>query len=440
MPILTGQPSHRPPAGHRVPRHARLSTWPNRKAWAAGVLAAATACTSLVSAGAASAQPAVRLASAAPAVPTSLAGVCPNPVEIQTDWTPEAEQGAYYQLAATNGTINKTNETYTAPLIDPFNGKPTGVNVEVLAGGPVTGFVEIPALLTEKPSILMAADDLDSAMFDSPTVHVVGIVAPIDNSLHILMWNPGRFHFNSIQAIGKSNVTVLYGKGTGYVEWLGGAGYLKQSQLDGSYQENPSRFVASGGGVVEQGFATEEPYTYTHQLPTWDYSMAYELTSNLGYNPYSEMGEATPANIKKYAACFKRLVPMVQQAQVNYVENPGPVSKLIVRLNKAYGFRGGPYNLAIANYTVHTLLADRLVENGPSGFGSLDMARVATLLKQVGSVMARQHEKLPAGATASTFATNEFIDPAVKMAPYKGPFNNVAGVIVVQGIKGTWHA
>lgn len=377
-----------------------------------------------------------QVAPRAQAVPTSLKGVCPSVVKIATDWTPEAEQGAYYELAASGGTIDTSAKTYTAPLIDPMNNKRTGVSVQLIAGGPALGFLQTPEVLHEQSSILMGADDVDTAIADAGTVPVVGIVAPFTNSLHILLWNPAKYPFKSFSDIKKSNVTVLYFKGTEFVEYMAGAGILRESQLDGSYTGSPARFVATGGGVVEQGFATAEPYMYTHETPSWNKTIAYELTSNTGYNPYSEMGETTPQNLAKYGACFKRLVPMIQQAQINFVLHPNRIIKLLVQLNKAYGEIGGNYDAAVARYAVRTELADRIVAQPASGaFGSFGMGRVGHLIAQLRPVLKKGGQSLAASFHAGNVVTNRFIDRSISFRSYHGPYNKTRGVITVAGTK-----
>lgn len=359
-----------------------------------------------------------------------LAKVCPNPVKILTDWTPEAEQGAYFQLAASGGTIDTSGKTYTAPLVDPSTGKQTGVNVQIVVGGPALGFQTTPVLLHTHSDILMGADDLDTAIVDASSAPVVGIVAPFENSLHILLWNPAKYHFSSLNDVKASGATVLYFKGTEFIEYMAAAGILSPSQLDGSYNGSPARFVASNGGVVEQGFATAEPFQYTHDTPQWNKPIAYQLTSTTGYNPYSEMGETTPQNLSKYSACFAKLVPMIQRAQVAYLQNPGRVNSLIVDMDKKFGEIGGNYTAPLADYAVKTLQADKIVAQPASGgFGSFDPSRVTTLISQLQKAGA----KVKPGLSPSSVYTNKYIDSSVKFTSYTGPYNNTGSVITVQG-------
>jgi hypothetical protein len=78
--------------------------------------------------------------SSAPAAPTatsgdphSLAGVCPNPVVVQTSWWPESTHGGIYQLLG-NATVDNGKKTIRGPLVS--GGVDTGVQLEIRAGGP----------------------------------------------------------------------------------------------------------------------------------------------------------------------------------------------------------------------------------------------------------------------------------------------------------------
>src|SRR6266511_4057708 len=68
----------------------------------------------------------------------SLKGVCPDPVVVQTDWWPEPEHGATYQLLGAGYKLDTAKKRVTGPLVS--QGKDTGVKIEVRAGGPAIGF------------------------------------------------------------------------------------------------------------------------------------------------------------------------------------------------------------------------------------------------------------------------------------------------------------
>lgn len=357
-----------------------------------------------------------------------LAGICPSTVEIQNNWTPEAEQGAYYELAASGGSIDSSQKTYTAPLIDPSSGKPTGVNVELLAGGPAVGYSNPEQLLYENQSILLGVDATDSQIQSYGKTPTIGVVTPMYLYDNVYFWSPDKHNLSSIADIGSSGATLLsYGTGGALNLYLEAKGELHKSQIDGSYKGSPADFVASGGSMISGGYATYEPYYYSHDLAAWDKPISYQLIETTGYNPYSNTTFVTPTNLAKYSKCLSKLVPMIQQAQINYLQSPTRVNQLIVQLNDAYKL-GGAYTMAIADYADKTMLGDRIVSQPPTGaFGSFDMARVNTLINQLKST--NSVTGLPSGFSATTMESNKFIDPSIKMTFYTGPYNNPDGVI-----------
>jgi hypothetical protein len=357
-----------------------------------------------------------------------LSGICPSTVMIQQNWTPEAEQGAYYQLAASGGTVDSSQKTYTAPLVDPATGKDAGVNVELLAGGPATGYSNPEQLLYENQSILLGVDATDTQIQSYAKTPTIGVVTPMNLYDNVFFWSPSKHNLSSIAGIGSSGATLLsYGTGGALNLYLESKGELHKGQIDGAYNGSPADFVASGGSMISGGYATYEPYYYSHELSAWNQPISYQLIASTGYNPYSNTTFVTPANLKKYSACLAKLVPMIQQAQINYLKSPSQTNALIVQLATAYKIGGG-YNEAVAQYADQTMLADKIVSNPSTGaFASFDLSRVNTLINLLKST--KSVTGLPTGFSASTIETNKFIDPLISMTFYTGPYNNASGVI-----------
>ena len=46
-----------------------------------------------------------------------IASVCPSPIVIQTDWFPEAEHGALYELIGEGYTVDTNNKVVSGPLV-----------------------------------------------------------------------------------------------------------------------------------------------------------------------------------------------------------------------------------------------------------------------------------------------------------------------------------
>ena len=65
------------------------------------------------------------------------------------------------------------------------------------------------------------------------------------------------------------------------------------------------------------------PIVQVHGISEWDKPLTYQMVSDYGYDPCPALA-TLPQNISKYAACFKKLVPILQQCIVDCAANPGP--------------------------------------------------------------------------------------------------------------------
>ena len=73
--------------------------------------------------------------------------MCPATVVVQTDWNPEADHGHVYQLLGPNPSIDASQKSVTSDLY--ANGRPTGVKLQVRAGGPAIGFSKVSAQMNQ---------------------------------------------------------------------------------------------------------------------------------------------------------------------------------------------------------------------------------------------------------------------------------------------------
>ncbi|HYN31260.1 MAG TPA: hypothetical protein VES40_01435, partial [Ilumatobacteraceae bacterium] len=121
----------------------------------------------------------------------ALAGVCPDPMVIQTDWFPEAEHGALYEMVGEDYVVDIEKKTVTGPLV--AGGVDTGIAIEVRTGGPAIGFSPVHSQMYADESIVMGYTSLDgSATFfeDQPTISVI---APLEKNPQIVMWDPETY-------------------------------------------------------------------------------------------------------------------------------------------------------------------------------------------------------------------------------------------------------
>ena len=68
----------------------------------------------------------------------NLAGVCPNPIVIQTDWDPESEYGVYYHLLGPSPKIDTKKKLVSGPLVAAGKAPRIEQHVGPLLGRPET--------------------------------------------------------------------------------------------------------------------------------------------------------------------------------------------------------------------------------------------------------------------------------------------------------------
>jgi hypothetical protein len=342
-----------------------------------------------------------------------LSGVCPSTIVAQQDWEPEAEHAGLYSLIGPGYTIDTNKKRVTGPLV--IDGKDTGVKIQVRAGGSAIGFQSVTAEMYIDKSITLGAVSTDGAIGSSVTQPVTAVVSQLDKSPQMLMWDP-KSHpsWKSIADAGKSGATVLVAKGVDYATLLEDKGLVKSKQIDQGYTGAPSRFV-SDPKILQQGFATAEPYIYQHEIKQWDKPVKYQLLSDVGYNIYPEALSVRTSELKSLSPCLTKLVPILQQAQVNYIKNPGPTNALITEAVQKYN-DGWTYSTGVANYAATTMKNLGIVADDASGsLGGMDMKRVQASITTFGPILQKSGTKVKSGLTAADIATDQFIDRNIKL-------------------------
>lgn len=197
------------------------------------------------------------------------------------------------------------------------------------------------------------------------------------------------------------------------MDYLLGEGVLDPAQVDGSYDGSPSNFVASGGAVAQQGFASAEPFIYENEVPEWGKPVAYQLLHDLGYPIYKSMMAVRSAELEDDAACLEKLVPVLQQAEVEYFEDPARTNAVIVDAVEQFN-TGWVYSAELADFAVEAMLERELVGNGPNAtIGDFEEDRLADMVSKVKGVYEAANVEIAADVSPETVATNRFIDPAI---------------------------
>jgi hypothetical protein len=339
--------------------------------------------------------------------------VCPDPVVIQTSWFPESTHGGLYELVGPAYTIDTQHQLIRGPLVTP-DGQPTGVRVEIRPGGPARGGQQPPQLMYQDQSITLGQTATEEQIGYWDHQPTLGVFASMDADPVVYIWDP-KVHpdWNTLANIGQTNARVLSFHSPN-ADYLVGAGILRASQMDYSYDGSPARFIADRGQDAVGGFSTNEPWIYEHGLPAGlRRHVAYDYVSSANYPDYRNLLAIRPADRTRLTPCLARLVPILQHAQVAFMQHPDPALKLIVKLVAAYHATYA-YSLEQARWGVQVMRDDGLVSNGSNRtLGDFDPARLTRMLKVLLPVYTTEHRPVlhPPGPTE--LATNEFLDPAV---------------------------
>lgn len=342
---------------------------------------------------------------------------CPSTIVLQTDWNPESEQGASYQLLGPDPSIDAGAKKVTGELVA-HGGVDTGVKLEIRAGGPAIGFQNVTSQLYKDPAITLGFIGTDEQIALSKTQPTVAVLAPLEKSPQIIQWSPDEHpDWTTIADIGKTDTKVLYFQGSAYMDYLTGHGILKKSQVDGSYDGTPTNFVGSGGKVAVQGFATSEPYTWSHEVRAWDKPMKYQLIADAGFDFYqSQIGVRKDA-LPSLKGCLAKLVPIMQQAVIDFVANPSATNSLILKLVEKYN-NGWQYSQGVADYAAATMKSLGIVGNGSdSTLGNFDDARLQKLIDILAPIYKAQNKTILDGLKPADLVDPEFIDTKIGLTP-----------------------
>jgi hypothetical protein len=344
--------------------------------------------------------------------PVDLRGSCPAKVVIQTDWNPEAEHGHLYQLLGPDATINAENKRVTGPLFD--RGQYTGVDIEIRAGGPAIGFQSVTSQMYSDPEILLGYVDTDQAIQNSRSNPTTAVMAPLDISPQMIMWDPATYpQVKDIAGLKPVNARVLYFEGSTYMSFLTGAGILSPDQVDGSYDGTPANFVADGGKAAQQGYASSEPQLYQEEIEGWKKPIDYELIHDVGYPIYKLALSVRSADLEKNAACLTKLVPVLQRGAVDYLASPAGADKVILDAVEQYN-TGWVYSQRNADYAVQTMKELKLVGNGNNNtIGDMDEARVQRIIDVTTPIFTKQGTPPADGLKPAAVSTNRFIDTSI---------------------------
>lgn len=339
--------------------------------------------------------------------PVDLAGVCPETIVIQTDWFPESEYGAVYNLLGDDYEVDVDNKIVSGALVS--EGQPTGVDIEIRAGG-AAGSGDVETLTYTDDSITFAFGTTDGQILAWENTPLMSVVAPLEISPLMIMWDPETYpDVTSIADLGEQDITINAFVGQTFTTVLAAMGILSEDQVDPSYNGGPSRFIAEGGAIAQQGFASGEPFLYEEVFEDWLRPVDYELIHDAGFQTYSQTLAIRPDDLEELRPCLEAFVPVVQRSAVEFVTDPARANAAIVDLVEQYD-TFWVYTAELAEFSAATQAELGLTGNGVDDvIGNFEPARVENLLQQVRDAGL----EVPDDLTAEQLYTNEFIDDEI---------------------------
>ncbi|WP_244928054.1 hypothetical protein [Nocardioides sp. W7] len=342
-----------------------------------------------------------------------LADVCPETVVIQADWEPEAEHGGIYSLIGEEYTIDADAKSVTGPLV--VDGEDSGVNIEIRIGGTSVGYQSAQSLLYQDRDIMFGYGRVGEYMITQADTPVVGVLASMATSPYAVYWDPETYpDAKTIADLKDAGATISVGSNEDvWVDYLVGTGVIDEDQVDRSEQNKPANFVAAKGELAEAGFITAEPFMYEHEIPEWQKPVIGQLIHDTGFPEYFQALTVRTEDVEKEADCLEQLVPVMQQAQVDYVNDATATNELIVEIVEEYD-TGWVYTPEGAEFAHDTGVELGILGDGADGvMGSFDLDRVQTIIDIVG-------EYGPDGdavsdLTPEDLVTDEFIDDTISV-------------------------
>ena len=333
---------------------------------------------------------------------------CPSPLVLQTDWFPEPEHGALYELID-HSQATATPNGYSGPL----EAEPS-ITIEVRAGGFVTNFSSPRDLMYTSDEVFLGYVTNDEAVSNFDDFPTVAVVAPLDINPQIIMWDPDTYpDIETFSDIGETGAIVNVFPGSVYAEYLAGTGQIPAENFDPSYDGGPQRFIAEEGAIFQQGFATQEVYNYEFEFEEWGRPVDFLLIHDSGYQPYSQPLAIRPDRLEDPAvvSCLQAFVPEVQRAAIEFMADPQDEQDAIEAYNAAIDDFWQLSQEAMDS-TVEKMAELDIVSNGSDDtIGNFDLDRVQSVIEILSTEV--ESVEVPDGLTAEDLVTNEFIDPSI---------------------------
>ena len=340
---------------------------------------------------------------------------CPEEIRIQTDDLPRVEWGFLYELLDRDR-IRKGFDSVTAPLL--VDGQDSGSDLRIFVGDPDDG-VEPNIELHDDERLLLGAVDTDVALLDAGRYPTVGIFAPLRRSPRIAYWDASVYPaIPTVQLLGdrlipdgSALVPFVTTPGDPFASYAVGANVVTTEQLITDPPPTVQGLIDADGIPAHLGDVLTDPYQFGQLTETPEFFRS-QLLEDAGYESDSGLLSATPQAMVRYADCLTVLVPILQRALADYLNDPDDTTDLLVSLSGRFGDETYDADAAAAAFEI--LDEEHFAGNGRDGtIGDIDLGRLRDLFETATPAWKDAGTPVPAGVEPDDIVTNRFIDPSI---------------------------
>lgn len=341
---------------------------------------------------------------------SSLAEVCPATVVVQTDWFPESEHGGLFQLLGSDAVASKDSGAVVGSLM--VNEQSTGVNLEIRAGGP---FLESPVVteMYQDNAITFGYVGTDVAITrynDAPTLAVFNA---LNINPQVVLWDATKHPEAKTIADAAKSVKTFYVYGDpSWMRYFVAQGLIEKGQVDSNYKGN---LLLATEDAAHQGFATSEPYKYAN-LESGAITTGYQLIHDAGWNSYAQNLAIRKDRLEELRPCLEKIVPIFQQAQLDYIADPARANAIILSTVATYDSWWTQSEGDVSNGAASQKELGIIGNGETETFGDLEETRVNDFIAKATPILREQGLEI-ADITASDITDNEFLDTSIT---YKG--------------------
>ncbi len=337
-----------------------------------------------------------------------LSNACVSPVVVQTDWYPQAEHGGIYELLGSDYTVDAQRGATTGSLV--FQGTDTGVDLEIRAGGP---FIESPVVteLFLDDAIMFGYVGSDVALSRYGEAPTLAVFNALTLNPQVILWNASEHPgITSIAEIANEVPAVSVFGDRPYMRYLVSEGVVPNDKVDTNYKGS---LMLATDDIAHQGFATSEPFRYAN-LESGSIETAYQLVHDAGWTSYPQNLAINKLRLETLRPCLAKLVPMMQQAQIDFVASPDRTVATILDVVEQFDTTWSQ-SAELANYAIATMKELGIVGNGDTTtFGDFESPRLDDFIVRATPILREQGLTIP-DLTASDIATNEFLNPDITL-------------------------